>query len=64
MMITLSYKNAVFRITDISLMLEKLYHYLNQQKNVKESSLTISKIIVDPIVFKFVIIDLLKELVS
>jgi len=54
-MITISFENCVgvFKIIDLSLMLEKLYYYLNQQKDVKE--------LFDPNVFKFVIIDLLKE---
>jgi len=60
-MITISYNNSVFRITDLSLALEKLYYYLNQQKDMKESSLVISKIVIDPIVFKFMILDLIRD---
>lgn len=52
-MITIAYENVVFRINDLSLLLEKLYYYLNQPKNVKE--------LFDPNIFKFVVIDLLKE---
>lgn len=60
-MVTISYEDGVFRITDLSLILEKLYYYLNQQKNSKESSPDISKIVIDPNVFKLVVFDLIKE---
>jgi hypothetical protein len=60
-MVTISYENGVFKIIDLSLALEKLYYYLNQQKDIKESSLVVSKIVIDPIVFKFVILDLIRD---
>jgi len=53
-MITISFENCgVFRITDPSAFLKKLYYYLNKQKNIKESF--------DPIVLQFIIFDLIKE---
>lgn len=53
MMVTISYEYCVFRVTDLYFILERLYYYLSQQKNVKE--------LFDPIVFKFVIFDLIKQ---
>lgn len=52
-MITISFENSVFRITDPSAFLRKLYYYLNKKKNIKESF--------DPIVIRCVILDLIKE---
>jgi len=60
-MLTIGYENCVFRVNDLSIVLEKLY-YLNQQKNFKELfDPKTSKIVIDPNVFKLVVFDLIKE---
>jgi len=60
-MLTIGYENCVFRINDLSIVLEKLY-YLNQQKEVKELlDPKTSKLVIDPNDFKLVIFDLIKE---
>jgi len=60
-MVTISYENGVFRISDISLITEMLDRYLNQPQKAKDSFPDFLKIKIDPIIFKFIILDLIKE---
>jgi len=62
-MLTIGYENCVFRINDLSIVLEKLYYYyLNQQKDIKPLiDPKTSKLVIDPNIFKLVVFDLIKE---